>query len=388
MKIAFFADINDNHNQKWFKILAKKHELFVFTEKNNQLKNKNTLLESSENIKIFPILEDRYSIKNLFFKHPLINEINHLLLANSIDIVHSIYAIPYSFWAFDTCINKHIITTYGSDMLVDYNQTLKKPLSLKNIISFYLLKKRLEKIFNNAAFITSTSSEQQKVIKTFVKDDKKLSIIRTGVDCNFFIENIEKYSNKNSHLTILSNRAMRPLYNIDLIVDAFKLLIDRNPKMLSTQLVLLNYYTDEEYYRSILNKIKQYNLQKNITILSELEFADLIEQYACADLVIMIPSSDGTPVSGVETLLSKKPLILGDLNYDIDLFNEDTTWRISSFSIESVYDTIQEVLSTSKDVIESKTEKGRTLALNNADVHTEIKKIEHLYHQIMSNNGI
>ncbi|MBN8696781.1 MAG: glycosyltransferase [Bacteroidetes bacterium] len=388
MKIAFFADINDNHNQKWFKILAQKHELFVFTEKSNQLKNKNIFLNSTENIRIYPILEDRYSIKNLFFKHPLINEINLLLLTNEIEFVHSIYAVPYSFWAFDTCINKHIITTYGSDMLVDYNQIFKKPVSLKNGISFYLLKTRLERIFNNAAFITSTSFEQQKVIKTFTKDHKKLSIIRTGVDCNFFIENIEKYSNKKNHLTILSNRAMRPLYNIDLIVDAFKLLTDSNPKMSGTQLVLLNYYTDEEYYRSILNKIKQYNLQKNITILTDLKFLDLIEQYACADLVIMIPSSDGTPVSGVETLLSKKPLILGDLNYDIDLFNKDTTWRTSNFSIESVCNAIEEVLSTSKDVIDSKTEKGRTQALNNADVYKEIKKIEHLYHQIKSNNGI
>jgi rRNA-processing protein FCF1 len=378
MKIAFFADINDNHNQKWFSVLAEKHQLFIFTESNNDLRKTNFIVNN--NIKVFSILPPTYSVKNIFIKHFVIKKINKLIEENKIEVKHSIYSVPYSFWAYDTKINNHIITTYGSDMLIDYDKKLKQPKKIKHIITYTLLCKRFKKIFDKANYITSTSQEQQNIIKAFIKDKSKLSIVRTGVDAKLFTDTTaSKTKEKNNFEIVLSNRAMRPLYNIHIIVDAFYEYVKNAGAKCKAVLILLNYNTDNDYYNSINNKIAEYDIKDRVIILDSVDFDTMIQQYVNCSVVVMIPSSDGTPVSGVETLLSKKPLILGSLNYDSDLFNSSTVWQVDSIDKKKLANKIKEVLELPEEAVRLKTNAGFDAAYRNANLWNEINKIENYY---------
>ncbi len=384
MNIAFFADINDNHNQKWLNILAKKHKIIVFTELNNSLKIKAEF--ETDNIIIYSILPTSYSVKNVFIKHKIIKTINQLLLKHNIDFVHSIYAIPYSLWAGDVASKGHIITTYGSDILISYASFLKTPKNLRYRISYFLLKKRLTQIFNNSNCITSTSSEQLKVIKQNVYSHKKLMVIRTGVDCHSFINKYNQLFQESNDFIILSNRAMRSLYNIDIIVDAFYDCFTKWNVPQKLKLVLLNYNTEEPFFQSVLEKIKNYKIEQSVILYTELVGDKLIQQYKNASVVIMIPKSDGTPVTGVETLLSKKPLIIGSLNYDEDLFNDNTVWKLKNNSRDDLSQKIFEIMSASRTDIENKLKTGFDAALLGGNLTVEIEKIEQEYQDIIKSH--
>ncbi len=383
MKIAFFADINDNHNQKWIERIAQNHSVIVFCEQHNLIKN--DVFLKKNNIKLYSILPNTFSIKTIFIKSSVIEKIKTILQEHKINIIHSIYAIPYSLWAGLVENNNHIITTYGSDMLIDYNQNWRKPKTIKQFFSFFFLRKKLSQVFNRAQIISATSNEQINVIKQFTADRSKLYITRTGVDCKKFDSIFNSIEPNRKEVILLSNRAMRPLYNIDLIVDAF-IKLKQNKTQRNTKLILLNYNTDDAYLNLIKNKIELNNLNSEIEIIDDLTFDNLIQYYKNAGIVIMIPKSDGTPVSGVETLLSKKPLIIGNLNYDNDLFNTETVWQLKQTNSESLHQKIIEILNCPAEILIKKTGSGRIQALQNASLNSEIKKIEQFYQNILAKN--
>lgn len=382
MKLAFISSIDDSHNFKWIDYLSREHEIVIFATIDNQDKN---IFLDNKNIRIYSILPQTYTYRHFREKKQVIKKLQQIIETEKIDILHSIYAWPYSIWAYHTKFNNHIITTYGSDMLVDYQNKpsfLREP--TKGLIAF-LLRLEIRKAFKAAKFITSTSVNQQNVIREFIKDEYKLSIIRTGVNCNGFLEVYNKSEKQYKETTIFSCRAMQPLYNIDVIIDGF-VLLKQKMNNLPLKLVLINYCTGEDYYNSIVKKIHENNISKYVTILPSLTFHQLIQEYKNSDVVIMIPKSDGSPVTGMETLLAQKPLIMGNVSYDKDLYNEKTVWKLDTVTPESVCDKIIEILQLPRDVVERKTISGYSAVMQNGNLDLEIGKLEVLYKKMLDHN--
>lgn len=381
INVAFFADINDNHNQKWLEQLVKKINIIVITLENNGLKNNFQFGNAS--IKVYPILPNRYSIRSLLKFNRTKRKIKSILIEHDVQIIHSIYSSPYSLWADIFQKNNHIITTYGSDVLVDYKNTWANPKNAKQLFSFNFLRKKTENAFNRARIITSTSASQQDVIKQFISNEDKLYITRTGVNCDVFLEHSFITKTGKENFIILSNRAMRPLYNIDIIVDAF-LIFMREAALKNCKLILLNYNTDPKYYDQIIEKIDREHAHNYIEIQNDLKFDDLISLYKTINLAVMIPRSDGTPVSGVEALLAKTPLVMGNLKYDTDLFNDNTTWFINRISARDLSEKFIELYNSNGLELERKAENGYNTAIKNANLELEIKKILGFYERILS----
>ncbi len=175
---------------------------------------------------------------------------------------------------------------------------------------------------------------------------------------------------------------MRPLYNIDIIVDAF-LIFMRETALKNCKLILLNYNTDQKYYDQIIEKIDREHAHNYIEIQNDLKFDDLISLYKTSNLAVMIPRSDGTPVSGVEALLAKTPLVMGNLKYDTDLFNDNTTWFINRISARYLSEKFIELYNSNGLELERKAENGYNTAIKNANLELEIKKILGFYERIL-----
>ena len=382
MKIAYFTDISSIHSYKWINYFAQTNYVIIICEKNNEGFD---FFKNNSNVKIYPVLPKIYPLKKFWIKLQTIKKLKQIISENNIDIIHSMYVVPYSFWPYHLKFDNHIVTTFGSDMLIDYNYRYKNPNNLNERINNFFLKRIVVTALNKAKHVTSTSISQQRVVKTFINDTGKLHLIRTGVDVDGFISKYNQLSRQENGIVILSNRAMAPLYNIDIIVDAFNLvkqkLTDKNIK-----LVLLNHHTNKGYYDYIVSKITSLKLTGQVQLFNHEEMQ--IQMYKNCSLVVMIPGSDGTPVSASEAMLAKKPLIIGNLEYDPDLFNEETIWKINSISASSLADKIIEVLHLSEESVSKKTNAAYKTTIEATDLKREVKKIEHLYETVIEKKTI
>ncbi len=378
MNIAYIADITSIHNYKWINLFSKENRVILFCEENAKIPQ---WYKENQGVKIYPILPPVYPLKNINLRYRVIKKIKEVIKDNNIDIIHSMYAVPYAIWAYHLKLKKHIITTRGSDILIDYNRTYKTANGFQNKLIGSFMRALVEKALNQAKYITSTSLSQQNVIRTFIADPSKLHLIRTGVNVTDFITLDTKTVRNGNIPTILSNRSMSALYNIDVIVDAYNIV--RKKLLIDSRLVIMNHNTDAEYYKYIVERINEHGLQSHVQIIGEQNTSQLVQTYKNADVVVMIPASDGMPVSGIEAMLAKKPLIVGNVDYDNDIYNGNTVWKVKDISASALADEIIKLLSLHTDEIHLKTNEAYKAATEFADIKKEIKKVEDLYKSLM-----
>src|SRR5690606_19613969 len=97
---------------------------------------------------------------------------------------------------------------------------------------------------------------------------------------------------------------------------------------------------------SYVEKIKKRMLEvkdASFCFLPSQQPASIFALYKQASLVVMTPKSDGAPVSAMEAMACKAPLILPPLNYDQDLFGEGVC-RLNSRSPQELAKKIEQIL--------------------------------------------
>ncbi len=383
MNIAFFLDVNCNHGYSWVESIAKKNNVIIFTTEAYSTKG----LYDNSNIKIFPLLLNRFPLNNPFKLKSSVKKIKNILEDNNIEILHAMYAIPFAFWAYSCHHGKLIITTRGSDILVEYNNVYLNPDSLLQKINYNSLRKLFEKSLQKADATTSTSYSQANIVSQIIKDRRKLNVIRTGVNSNnFAFVNRQTKKNKNEFI-IFSPRTMRPLYNQDLIVKGFHLFTEKNPAI-NTRLKLIDFLSFPDYLNSVKKIIADLKLNDKVDILPSQTKKDLIQNYFDADVVIMLPESDGTPVSGIETMFAKTALLVGNAHYDNDLFNENTVWKLKNKSAEEIGNKLLEIYNCDKFLLNEKINNAYEIALQKANLSQSLLKIESIYSELMETNTI
>jgi glycosyltransferase involved in cell wall biosynthesis len=375
MKIAYIADAQCNHGHKWIQSFSQQNEVILICQEGSNLHT----LYANKNFTIYPVLPATYPLRDWRKRNKTIRILQDIMDKHSIDLIHAMYAVPYGFWAYQTGTRPYVITTRGSDMLIDYSVRFQNAGPPAERIRNYLLRKLTASALQKASAITSTSMKQQKVIRTLVSKQHTMSLIRTGVDTTAFTTELEAVSRRTTDsFHIFSNRAMAPLYNIHLIIQAFDKLIRKIPTI-QFHLTTIDYYGNKEYRNEIESLIQTLNLQEKVTILDAVEMPQLAKLYKNSDLILMLPSSDGTPVSGIEAMLAKKPIIIGPLEYDKDLFNKETVWSVGSFSVDELSEKIAEVVSSQQDMVQKKCEQAYRNAIELADFNKEIKKMDDIY---------
>ena len=377
MNIAYIANPDSIHDCKWINYFHKKHQVIVICSKNYETKK--SYLKSK--IKVYPVLPT-YSVLNLFKQFATIKKLRTVIKKEKIAIVHSMYAVPNALWGNSITKNNHVITTRGSDILVDYLQTYHSPNSLREKISYYFMKMIIKKALNKAVAITSTSFDQKKEIEKLINKTEKLHLVRTGVDTNKFSDNhlVKRIDNK---FIIFSPRSMKPIYNIDLLIQGVnEFRKSKAAHLLNVELQIIDDRPQSNYSKYIHKLISDKKLDHFVKILPKLTQTDMLTYYRNCNLVIMIPTSDGTPVSAIESMLLKKTLILGNLHYDKDIFNKNTVWKVRNFSREAIKNSITEVI-TNERMAERKIENAYRLASEKANLQNSLAKIASLYENIL-----
>ena len=281
MKICFIAPGHSIHSYKWINFFVKlgyeTHWISIDgfgeykVEKNLFLHSLNTNKNNTLN-RIISIFKIKKIIKTI---HP--------------DIIHAHSAALYGLLGALSNFNPFILSAWGSDVLVNKNNFLKRP-----ILKFIL--KRADLITTDAYHL------KNEIIKLGI-NRSKIEIIMFGIDTDFFkpvkskMTTKRKLGFKKNETMILSLRNFYKIYDIQTIIYAAKNVIKLKPDI---KFVLIGSGSEENKLKTL---VKDLELTTNIIFTGQLSQTELKEYMLASDIYVSTALSDaGISASTAEAM--------------------------------------------------------------------------------------
>lgn len=334
INVLYLADPNSIHDTKWINTLASFGVRPFWLVRKSHLSTMNLLNHNDtvSYIEDFSILRFPITLYTAF-------RIKMLIKRHQIDVLHIMYAEPNSLWVnFKNLFRiPVIITTRGTDVL----KTIPEAFKNRNIINS-IVAPLYRRAFLKADFITSTSEGQIKSIQQFSGVTNNISIVRTGVDLQKICSSTEKFFPlRDSKPFILFPRYIKPIYNHEFCLDAIEFVSSTNKK--KYKMVFLGKDSGDLAYQEMLTSRMRSMKGVEFEFINKQSQEALFELYKRAEIVIMTPKSDGSPVSAMEAIACCTPVILGPIGYDEILFKEKTI-TLTSWNPEELGVVIDKVL--------------------------------------------
>jgi len=369
MKILYFANPSSPHDAKWINLIAKNHDVVIISQTDLE-----DTVYCDTDITIHQLLPQFQILKHN--RSRTIHKIGAIIELFKPDIIHSMYVIPNSFWACDSKKNiPHVITTRGSDILVEYPNNYIGIESRKKLLIYSLFNRKVRNALARSTAITCTSSAQINVVSKF--SNAKSLLIPTGIDFQTILD-LKIARKTTGTFEVFCPRYLKPLYNIEKIIFAFEMFQKTHPNSNLTLIEKASDYADK--MKAIVSSL---NLNHKIKFIEKMDFKNLIATYYQSDLVIMIPESDGTPNTALEAMATETPLILGSANYDSSLFPNDLVWRLETNKPENLVKAMTEVKQMNQEELKNKMSRASMLVSENANLSNSISKLEKLYRSII-----
>jgi len=381
MNILYLADPGLIHDLKWMRFFTPNHNCFVVARAHHQAHLQSPQWKqflAEENVEYLGQIED-FSIRHFLRSRQEMNKLATWVKEYKIDLIHLFYAEPNALWAYfrKSLGVKMVLTSRGTDVLQTIPQFFQAGGWKNGLIRHFY-----GRAFGQLDQIVSTSLRQaQSIEQYFPQVQKEIAIIRTGVDVDLFEEEQPHAlpPELKDKQFVFFPRAMRPLYQQELAIAAIELL----PKSILSKyhFVFVNKDGKEFAYLDQIAQLME-NGEANYIWLPNLRQEALWQSYKSANLVVMTPKSDGTPVTAIEAMLSKTPLILPPLAYDEDLFSE-TCLQFKEWNAKSLAQEIQQALVKPQTKM---VEEAYLRAKGLADRKTEMTRLGQIYDKLVPNN--
>lgn len=384
MRILYLADLGGySHDRKWIFELSQQKEVecYVVCNRLNYNKLSEADLEEIKRLNIHLVGSiELFSIRRFWKTIKYFLYLKKVIEKEKIDVLHIMYADPNALWAI---FNKMfgvplIITTRGSDINIGLKSVFeRKGLLNKVLFSLYKI------AFNNADSITSTSLDQLTTIKSEFAPRGKQLLVRTGATLNFNADTetpsvIPEYLNEKK--IVFFPRSQRPIYNHEFAIEA----ICKLPKEIlhDYTFVFVNSDSHDQVYVNKIKLLLSNNLNIGWEFLPTLSKRDMIRLYSRAALVVMTPLNDGSPVSAMEAMMTKTPVVLPPLEYDKEIFKE-TTFQFKSWKTEELADLISSILQN-PDSTNDKVKLAYEVVMERGNFENQMKRVFELYQSIQS----
>lgn len=289
------------------------------------------------------------------------------------DILHA-HRVSSAGWigAF-TGFHPFVVTPWGSDLYSHpYRSTTARILA--------------HKVLEKADLITTDSQDLRKQAIKFGANPEHTTVIGWGVDLEIFYPDhansqLKENFNILNSFVILSPRGVDPVYNLDIILLAFKKVLKEIP---NSTLILRDYNTKQAYKTYLTSMIAQLGIQNSIRWVGELDdWKQVVNLYRLADIVVSVPSSDGTPVSLLESMACGKPVISSDLPSIREWINHDQNGLLVPQRDSDALSQAILALLTNPQKKKKFASYNIPLIQERANHHAEMSKIELLYKNLI-----
>ena len=379
MNILFIGSRSDWHVDLWAKYFTKNNQVYLFSDKEDYLLN-----QAYQNITIIESEGLFGRILNLFkFESHKWHQFNKLVSVNiyarkldaiiekyNIDIVHA-HSLYYGYLAsFIKEGTPVVFTPMGSDVILHAQNS-----RVYQYMAF--------SAFKRANIVTGDSLLLQKQGYKVGAKSSNNYVIQNGVDSAIFCQksnNLRRYySVSDDEVLIFSPRAITPLYNIDIILEAIYGLINTGYKLKC----MLSFAFGDEYSEQLRRQARDLGIEDNILWLGYLSYEDMAKHYNAADIVVSIPSSDSSPKSVYEAMFCKKPVVVSDLQWSYELLDGDCIVRVGVRDSEQLIVAINKII-TNTEYAQNLASNALLIARKNFDYKNNMKKMENIMRGIIS----
>ena len=382
MKILYLSSSSDWHIDLWAQYFSKNYSVYLFSDKENYLDDQSFEgVAVNHSAGLLGGILNFFGIKShkLFQINKLISakyyafRVDALIKSENIDVVHAhnlYYGYVASFLKTKVPV---VFTPMGSDIIIHAQNN-------------FIYKHMANRAFFKAVVVTGDSLLVQKRGYEVGAKAEGNYIIQNGVDSSIFYPKGNSLKNDfhigKDEFLFFSPRAITPLYNIDIILDALHALKKSNHRFKC----MFSFAFGGPYYLELKHKATMLGLDDYVIWLGYVKYEDMQLYYNASDLVISVPSSDSSPKSVYEAMFCGKPVIISDLEWSHELLDElECVCRVDVRNAGQLSNSITRLISDSR-FSEKITKNSLQIAHKNFDYEVNMAKMEYIMLEIISSN--
>jgi glycosyltransferase involved in cell wall biosynthesis len=245
------------------------------------------------------------------------------------DVFHAHYVVEHGFYGALAGFHPYVISAWGSDLFV----APRSPLG--NLIARFALRR--------ADLVTGNDPQLVARAAALGVKRERLDTVRLGIDELFFDAppsvNLEAPS---SPLVVLSDRALEPLYNIDVVLRAFSRLRQRLPDV---QLQVIGDGSLAPRLRALAAELGE---TKAAQFPGRQEPLTLRDALATAHVYVSVPDTDSLALSTMEAMATGAFPIVSDLPSQDWIVHGINGLRVPPRNVHALADAIYEALTNTE----------------------------------------
>lgn len=329
------------------------------------------LLGRGYNLTYLNLSEGEMASQGVWEKLKNFNKFKKIIKKIQPDILHGHGLNFAGIFAVKSGFHPAVVTVRGSDVM----RADKMPV---------LIKRQVIETLKNADIVTGSSEAlKNKALELGMPADK-YRMVYFGIDQGVFKRKAESgkrnYGIKKGEKVIFSCRAMKPIYNIGILIEAVSQL------NFDFKLILVKQNADQVYLAKIERLIREKNLQKKVIILPSASEGEMAELYNAADVVVSIAKSDGLSVSFLEAMACEAKIVLSDVGFAKEWHRNDNFWIVPVGDIDATRKAITDALNMPESQFEPIGQKNRQMVLEKAELEKSFEAMEDVYQEFTNKN--
>jgi glycosyltransferase involved in cell wall biosynthesis len=281
------------------------------------------------------------------------------------DLVHAQWLTEFGWMAAREGLHPLICSAWGSDVL--------------GVTGF--VRRRAKRALDGSDLVTADSAHLARATRELAGRDVPVKVVRWGLDLERFAPGSasaarEALGLESDGLLVVSVRGFKPVYNVDLQLQAFARFRKGRP---DARLLLKS--PGEEVSSGIRKAILQSGIGDAVTIVGGLPPERMPDVYRAADVVISVPSSDSSPRSVWEALACGRPVVVSDLPWARDELEDGRHAVFAQLEADAIAAAIERALGDERLRAE-----GRALAQAELDPAACSARIDALYRSVVESS--
>lgn len=184
---------------------------------------------------------------------------------------------------------------------------------------------------SRADLITSWSPLMADVVRPYCRDSTPIEALHGGIDLRIFHPGerpaylCKRWNISSEAPVIFSPRLMRPLSNLHQIAEALVKVSAEIPNVYA-MFAYPAHVADKDYEERVRQILANSPMADRVRFIGSIPHDEMADHYRLATITVSIPSTDGTPMSVLESMACHTPAIAGNIpDNDKYYFDPDAT---------------------------------------------------------------